>query len=184
MTTTRAAKRAATSQRILAAAQAEFGELGLEKGTIRGIARRAGVDPSLVIQHYGSKDDLFAIAVQLHGDDTGADVAEHLFDVVSVRLGGLPPEMQALVRSMLTAPEATAMMREFLEERADNLAQAMEGDDVELRATLMVSGILGLTIARHFLELRGLVELSDDQMASVVRPFITSPVEQRKRKRR
>jgi AcrR family transcriptional regulator len=174
--TTRAAKRAATSQRILEAAQAEFGEHGLEKATVRAIARRAGVDPSLVIQHYGSKNDLFAIAVQLGGGDTGDDVAQHLFDVLDVRLGGLPPETRALVRSMLTAPEANAMMREFLDERVDNLARAVDGEDAELRAALMVSSILGLTIARHFLELRALVDVTHEQMARTVRPFITSPV--------
>ena len=53
--TSRAAKRAATAQRILDAARAEFGERGLEAATIRRIAQRANVDPSLVMQHYGSK---------------------------------------------------------------------------------------------------------------------------------
>ena len=65
----RAAKRAATAQRILDAARAEFGERGLEAATIRRIAQRADVDPSLVMQHYGSKAALFAIAIQL--DDAG-----------------------------------------------------------------------------------------------------------------
>jgi AcrR family transcriptional regulator len=101
---TRAARRAATAQRILQAAQVEFGEHGLEGTTVRAIAHRAGVDASLVLQHYGTKNDLFAIAAELHRDDTGDDVAGHLFDVLDVRLGGLPPETRALVRSMLTAP--------------------------------------------------------------------------------
>ena len=63
--TSRAAKRAATAQRILDAARAEFGERGLEAATIRRIAQRANVDPSLVMQHYGSKAALFAVAIQL-----------------------------------------------------------------------------------------------------------------------
>jgi AcrR family transcriptional regulator len=78
---TRAAKRAATAQRILEAAQTEFGEHGLEGTTVRAIAQRAGVDPSLVIQHYGSKNDLFAIAAHLHRESTDENVAEHLLDV-------------------------------------------------------------------------------------------------------
>src|ERR1700761_3167124 len=107
---TRAARRAATAQRILSAAQSEFGDHGLEGTTVRAIAQRAGVDPSLVIQHYGSKNDLFAIAARLHRESTGDDVAEHLFEVLDVRLDELPPETRALVRSMLTAPEATKAM--------------------------------------------------------------------------
>ena len=61
----RAARRAATAQRILDAARAEFGQRGLEAATIRRIAQRANVDPSLVMQHYGSKAALFAVAIQL-----------------------------------------------------------------------------------------------------------------------
>jgi AcrR family transcriptional regulator len=45
------------------------------QATVRGIALRAGVDPSLVIQHYGSKHDLFAIATHARASD-GAD-ADH-----------------------------------------------------------------------------------------------------------
>jgi AcrR family transcriptional regulator len=172
--TTRAARRAATAQRIIEAAQAEFGEHGLEGSTVRAIARRAGVDPSLVIQHYGSKNDLFAIATRLHRESTGDDVAGHLFDVLDVRLGGLPPETRALVRSMLTAPEAAEAMRDFLNERVDNLARAAGGDDADLRAALTVSSILGLTIARHFLKLDALAEISGAQVETVLRPWLTA----------
>ena len=70
----RAARRAATAQRILEAARAEFGEHGLEAATIRRIAHRANVDPSLVMQHYGSKAALFAAAIQL--DEAGPGEVE------------------------------------------------------------------------------------------------------------
>ncbi len=173
---TRAAKRAATSQRILEAAQVEFGEHGLEGTTVRAIAQRAGVDPSLVIQHYGSKSDLFAIAAQLHRETTDDDVAAHLFDVLDVRLGQLPPETRALVRSMLTAPEATSAMKQFLDERVANLARAMNGGDAELRAALTVSSILGLTIARHFLKLDALTEISEEQIQTTLRPWLTAAI--------
>ena len=171
---TRAAKRAATSQRILEAAQAEFGEHGLEGTTVRAIAQRAGVDPSLVIQHYGSKNDLFAVAARLHRESTGDDVAGHLFDVLDVRLGELPPETRALVRSMLTAPEATEAMRDFLNERVTNLARATGGGDADLRAALTVSSILGLTIARHFLKLDALSGISEPQIETILRPWLTA----------
>lgn len=171
---TRAAKRAATTQRILKAAQIEFGEHGLEGTTVRAIAQRAQVDPSLVIQHYGSKNDLFAIATQLHRESTDNDVAEHLFDVLDVRLNELPPETRALLRSMLTAPEATKAMRDFLNERVTNLARASGGGDADLRAALTVSSILGLTIARHFLKLDALTEISEPQIQTTLRPWLTA----------
>jgi AcrR family transcriptional regulator len=172
----RAAKRAATAQRILDAARAEFGERGLEAATIRRIAARAGVDPSLVMQHYGSKAALFAVAVQL--DEVAPDeVAAHLHDVLDVRLAALPPETRALVRSMLTAPEAAAAMSVFLNERVSNLSRALDGDDADLRAALIVSSILGLTIARHFLQLDAFADASDADIARVARPWVTTGVD-------
>ena len=172
----RAAKRAATAQRILDAARAEFGEHGFEAATIRSIARRANVDPSLVMQHYGSKAALFAIAIQL-GDAAPEQIEAHLHDVLDVRLGALPPETKALVRSMLTAPEAAASMSAFLNERVANLSRAMGGDDADLRAALIVSSILGLTIARHFLKLNALTSASDADIARVARPWVTTGVD-------
>jgi AcrR family transcriptional regulator len=174
---TRAAKRAATAQRIIEAAQVEFGERGLENATVRGIAQRAGVDPSLVIQHYGSKNDLFAVATRLDGESTGDDVAAHLFEVLDVRLAGLPPHIRALARSMLTAPEATRIMREHLNERIANLARTSADPDAELRAAVTVSGILGLTIARHFLALDGLTDIAPAQVETVLRPWLTAALD-------
>jgi AcrR family transcriptional regulator len=175
-TKSRAARRAATAQRILDAARAEFGEHGLEGATIRAIARRANIDPSLVMQHYGSKAALFAVAIQLDEAGTG-EIEAHLHDVLDVRLAALPPETKALVRSMLTAPEAAASMSEFLNERVANLSRAMGGDDADLRAALIVSSILGLTIARHFLKLDALTSASDADIARVARPWVTTGVD-------
>ena len=172
----RAAKRAATAQRILDAARAEFGERGLEAATIRRIAQRANVDPSLVMQHYGSKAALFAVAIEL-ADAAPGEIEDHLHDVLDVRLGVLPPETRALVRSMLTAPEAAASMSAFLNERVANLSHAMGGEDADLRAALIVSSILGLTIARHFLKLDAFTDASDGDIARVARPWVTTGVD-------
>jgi AcrR family transcriptional regulator len=173
---TRAARRAATAQRILEAARAEFGERGFEGATIRRIAGRANVDPSLVMQHYGSKAALFAVAIQLD-DATPGEVEAHLHDVLDVRLAELPPETKALVRSMLTTSEAAESMSAFLNERVANLSGAMGGEDADLRAALIVSSILGLTIARHFLQLDAFTEAAEADIARVARPWITTGVD-------
>jgi hypothetical protein len=85
--------------------------------------------------------------------------------------------IKALVRSMLTAPEAAASMSAFLNERVVNLSRAMGGDDAHLRAALIVSSILGLTIARHFLKLDAFTEASDADIARVARPWVTTGVD-------
>ncbi|GAA2470528.1 TetR/AcrR family transcriptional regulator [Winogradskya humida] len=171
--TTRDAKRARTAQRILEAAQEEFATHGYKGTTVRAIAERAGVHASLVMQHYGTKADLFAIAVQLPKDNPqGAN--DHLMDVLDVRLGELPPETRALVRSMLTSPEAEASVRAFLDERVDNLTQSFEGDDAQVRALLAVSSILGLTIAQHFLKLSAFDHVPHETLVKAAHTWLSA----------
>ena len=175
-TTSRAARRAATQSRILDAARREFGDRGFEATTVRGVARRAGVDPSLVLQHYGSKSALFTAAIQLPPGEP-EEAVDHLADVLRLRAVSLPPEMQALVRSMLTVPEASDAVRLHLDERIANLAAGIGGPDAELRAAIAVSSILGLTLARHFLRLRAVSSASDDDLVRVASRALTSALE-------
>src|SRR6476659_5721041 len=53
----------ATRAAILAAARARFAAEGFRKATIRAIAADAAIDPSMVMRYFGSKDGLFAAAV-------------------------------------------------------------------------------------------------------------------------
>jgi hypothetical protein len=76
--------------------------------------------------------------------------------VLDVRLAALPPETKALVRSMLTAPEAADSMSAFLNERVVNLSRAMGGDDADLRAALTGA--------------------SEADIARVARPWVTTGV--------
>ena len=47
----------------------------------------------------------------------------------------------------------------------------------DLRAALIVSSILGLTIARHFLDLDAFTRASDTDIARVARPWVTTGVD-------
>lgn len=130
---------------------------------------------SLVLQHYESKASLFTIAVQLPDDDPLA-AEQHILDVLDVRMDALPPEARALVRSMLTIAEAETSMRDFLQERVDNLAGSLGGGtDAELRATLIVSGILGLTITRHFLRLPAFESLPRESLVRAANAWFSAP---------
>jgi len=102
------------------------------------------------------------------------EAADHLADVLKVRATALPPEMRALVRSMLTMPEASEAVRHHLDERIGNLAAGIGGADAELRAAIAVSSILGLTVARHFLQLRAVSSVSDDDLVRVASQAITA----------
>jgi hypothetical protein len=125
------------------------------------------------MQHHGSKAALFRSVVQLDVTDPG-QVETHVKRVVEERMAGLPPELHALVRSMLTVPEATDTMRDYLDDRVRSLSQAMDGDDIEIRATLTECAILGLTIGRHFLHLRAFDGISEAELARVARTWIST----------
>lgn len=169
----RAERRAETARRILRAARSEFASHGYDKTTIRAIAARAGVDPSLIMQHHGSKAALFRSAVQLE-PAARADVGSHLDDVLDSRIAGLPPELHALVRSMLTEPAATEAIREYLDERVVNLARTLSGPTARTDAALAVSTILGITIGRHFLQLTGLDDVSEEELARAARSWLAA----------
>ncbi|NUU05134.1 TetR/AcrR family transcriptional regulator [Leifsonia sp. C5G2] len=171
---TRAERRVATAAKILDAARAEFGEHGADGATIRDIARRAGVDPSLVLQHYGTKQALFSLAVRPATPLDPDEVPAHLREVLAARLHDLPPSTRALMRSMLTSPEAAAVMRDYLQERTDNLARTMTGEDADARAAMVVSSILGITIARHFLQLPPLADLDEATSARLMEGWLAT----------
>lgn len=164
-------RREATAEKILRAAQEEFGERGVEGATIRGIASRAGVDPSLVLQHYGSKRALFSLAVDPVAELAQDGVADHLSEVLDARLRELPASTRALMRSMLTSPEAATVMRDYLLGRAEVLAATSSRNDAHLRAELIVASILGVTIARHFLQFPALATVAGDEAAEILAPM-------------
>ena len=55
---------AATTRELLEAAQLRFARDGFDRTSIRDIAADVGVDQSLVIRYFGSKERLFAAAMQ------------------------------------------------------------------------------------------------------------------------
>lgn len=58
-----AASDVATTARLLAAAQHEFGRVGFDSVRLEDIARAAGISRPSLLYHFGSKDELYAAAV-------------------------------------------------------------------------------------------------------------------------
>ncbi|MEV0383222.1 TetR family transcriptional regulator [Nonomuraea sp. NPDC050643] len=171
---TRAERRRRSEARILDAARALFAEVGYERATIRGIAKAAEVDPALVMQYFGSKQELFQQAVQVSpAAEPGAEeLVEHLLGTLNVKLGELPQSSLAMMRSMLTHPEAAASAREVLGRQIDRLAGSMTGDDARLRAALMTLTLLGVTVGHQLLELDELRGVPQEELARLLRPSL------------
>jgi AcrR family transcriptional regulator len=172
---TRAQRRRQTEERILAAARDQFAGVGYDRATIRAVAAAAQVDPALVMQYFGSKEALFRTAVPSPTGDEPLELgperlAELVLDAVRLKLDEPPAGSLALLRSMLTHPEATARMRTDTTRQVHQFATALPDDDAELRAALLIAATLGLSVARHLLDLDTLREASPEQIVALLRP--------------
>ncbi|MEV6055938.1 TetR family transcriptional regulator [Streptomyces sp. NPDC052107] len=179
---TRADRRRATEARILDRARELFAEKGFDRTTIRAVATAAGVDPALVMQYFGSKRELFTRAVQTVPalpTATDADaLADQLLATLGLKLGGLPEGALAMMRSMLTDPAAAEHARETLGRQIDGVGGALPAaEDRELRAALLVTTLLGVTIGHQLLGLAPLREAPADRVAALLRPAIKALAE-------
>jgi AcrR family transcriptional regulator len=151
---------------ILTAATEEFGEVGYDASTTRGIAARAGVDPALLHHHFGTKADLFtasigaplrpdlAVPEVLSGprEHTGERLVAYVLAVWDSATIG--PRALVMLRTGLSSPHATPVLAGFLRrELLDKVAAGLEVPDAGLRADLAASQIGGLIIARYVLRL-------------------------------
>lgn len=172
-------------EQILRSASDEFGELGYDAATVRGIAARAGVDPSLVHHYFGTKADLFAevvdapmrpdiaVAAILEGprDELGARIVRFLLEAweqPDVQKRGLVI-MRAALGNRMTAPLLAEFLRRELIER---IATRLDVADADLRATLVASQIAGLIVTRYVLRLPAIAEASVDELVDRVGPTV------------
>lgn len=173
----RADRRRATEARILDSARELFAEKGFDRTTIRAVAAAAGVDPALVMQYFGSKRELFSEAVQAlpvspAPTDTDA-LVDQLLATLGLKLGGLPEGTLAMMRSMLTDPAAADHVRAALARQIDGVAATLPtAEDPELRAALIVTTLLGVTIGHQLLALPALHDAPPERVAALLGPAV------------
>ncbi|WP_105567519.1 TetR/AcrR family transcriptional regulator [Microbacterium halophytorum] len=166
---------------IVSAAEAEFAEHGYDGATMRGIAARAGVDAAAIHHHFGTKADLFTTVVDfpVRPDKALEEILAGPVDEIGVRLvtyllvalEDKPTRRKAvsMVRTSLGNRAATPLLAGFLErEVIRKVAARIDGEDVDLRASLVGSQIGGLLIARYVLKLPALAKAPVDEVAARV----------------
>jgi AcrR family transcriptional regulator len=178
---------------ILAAARRGFGEVGYQGTTIRGVARDAGVDPALVHHYFGSKDELFAAALELPVDPAvlvprlveggvdglGERVVRAFLEIWDAVPGQGP--MLALLRSAVADERAAAMLRRFLADVVlGPVVATARSDRPDLRAALCASQMAGLAFTRYVLRLEPVASAPPDELAPVVgatlQRYLTAPL--------
>ncbi len=154
--------RPASERAILDAARACFAELGYSKATIRKIASQAGVDPSLVIQYFGSKADLFSSVMDIqqplsqvlaHQDHFGRHIAEVFLRTYESDADWVQSALGAY-RSAPTEPAAAQAIRDSISRIATlAIAEKVNAPDSELRISVIGSMLVGLLYGRHLIDL-------------------------------
>ena len=177
----RAERRTRSRQVILSAARALFAERGYERTSIRAVADRADVDPALVMQHFGSKDGLFAAAAQgsvpveglvgAGGGELTHALVRHVVDAfedVDQR-----PAIEALMRSSLTHPAAGEVMRDqVMADVQAAVADTIGGPEAAVRAALLNATMLGVTISRYLLEVPALATADVEDLERILTPAL------------
>lgn len=174
-----------TREAILAAAKESFAVSGYDATTIRGVGRTAGVDPALVHHFFGTKQELFAAAMDLPVDPSqivpalladGLDgLGERLIRMFLLVWDTAPGQgpMLALLRSAAANDQAAAMLREFLTHSIlGPLTRAAGRDRPEMRASLIGSQMMGLAVARYIVRLEPLSATDADTIAPIIGPTI------------
>jgi AcrR family transcriptional regulator len=172
-----------TRDAVLAAARRAFAARGYERTTVRAIAADAGVDASMVIRYYGSKDDLFRAATEtdLALPDLSRVPAADRGTVLAQRFVELwdDPEtgevLTVLLRSAPTSAGAAERIRDTFTGQVLAMVRRAGADaDVDLtaRAAALGSFMLGSALARYVLELPPLATAPADEVVAVMAPVI------------
>ncbi|MEU6862572.1 TetR family transcriptional regulator [Streptomyces sp. NPDC046876] len=168
-----------TKAAILRAARERFAAQGYERTTIRAVAADAGIDPSMVMRYFGSKEKLFdaALEVDLRLPDLAA-VAEPELPGALVRhfverWEGDPADdaLLVLLRSAVTNERAAERMRAvFAEQVAPALAAAVGVERAARAAGPVAAQLLGLALTRYLLRLPPVAALTPDAVVAALTP--------------
>jgi AcrR family transcriptional regulator len=174
----RAEQRRRTEARILDAAAQIFLTAGYERTTIRAVASAAGVDAGLVMHYFESKQELYRRVIdaapvpEISG--APAEATEQILAMLADRLASTPVASLALLRSMLTNPEAASAASAGIARYEAQIAEAIPAADADLRAAIISAVTIGITISRHLIKADELATVDPAQVISLLRPCIRS----------
>ena len=171
--------------RILEAARTEFAGRGYDKTSIRGIAKAAGVDAALVHHYFGTKDEVFAAAIEvsfepalvipavLDGspDELGERLARYFISIWENPATRAP--LLAIIRSALTHEAAAKVLRGFVLRRLlERIAGELDVPDPTFRAELAASHMIGIAILRYVIQAEPLASADPEKIIAMVAPTL------------
>lgn len=174
-----------TRTAILDAARIRFADTGFDKTSIRAIAGDADVDPALVHHYFGTKQQLFAAAVDFPADP---EVTLSVIDrapldelgvtavraVLAVWDSPAGPGIVAMVRSMFGGGKpnlARSFLLQVVLERV-RVRIATPDDDGRARISLAAAQMIGLLTARKIIGIEPLASMPIDAVVDAVGPSV------------
>lgn len=175
-----------TRTAIRVAAGRLFADVGLDQTSLRALARAAGVDPSLVLHYFGSKERLFFEVMRatmapdmesVFAPSRGrGEIGERLVEAFLMRWDavGDGSAFSALVRAGMTNERVRELLREFIEsDIRRRVAARIGGSDVDFRVGLVATQLMGLGFARYVVHLRPVAGASPGALVAAIGPTIT-----------
>ncbi|MET9320968.1 TetR family transcriptional regulator [Streptomyces sp. NPDC003038] len=174
-----------TQERIRLAARSEFAARGYDKTSVRGVAKAAGVDPALVHHYFGSKDDLFAAAIELSMEPAllvpavigegpegiGERLARYFLGIWENPATRAP--LLAVIRSALTHEAAAKVLRRLVLRRVlERVAADLDVPDPTFRAELAASHMVGIAILRYVVQVEPLASADPEDIVALVAPTL------------
>ncbi|MEU4315743.1 TetR family transcriptional regulator [Nocardia sp. NPDC024068] len=164
---------AATREAILQSAIGHFARAGYDGAGVREIARDAGVTAMLVNRYFGSKEQLFAEAVDIsftppvfiadRPEVAGTWTAAAL--VARTNPDAEPPEPFLIMLRSLSNPRATEIVRDALERHVGRrLANRIPGPGGRLRGEVVLSLIAGTLLMRRVIGMPTLGEAQPQEL--------------------
>ncbi|MFJ2934867.1 TetR family transcriptional regulator [Streptomyces sp. NPDC087219] len=172
-------------ERILEAARAQFAERGYDKTSVRGIAKAAGVDAALVHHYFGTKDEVFAAAIEVSFEPAavvpaivggpreaiGERLARFFIGVWENPVSRAP--LLAIVRSALTHEAAAKVLRAFVLRRLlERIADELDVPDPKFRAELAASHMIGIAILRYVIRVEPMASVDPEEIVAMVAPTL------------
>lgn len=175
----------AARERILEAARTAFAERGYDKTSVRGIAKLAGVDAALVHHYFGSKEEVFAAAIEVSfepalvvpavlaegPDQVGERLARFFFGVWENPATRAP--LLAVIRSAVTHEAAAKALRTFVLRRIlERVAGDLDVPNPKFRAELAASHMIGIAFVRYVIKVEPLASADQEEIIAIVAPTL------------
>jgi AcrR family transcriptional regulator len=174
-----------TREEILEVARRRFAEAGYDASSMRAIAAEAGVDASVVVHFFGSKEGLFRAAVgwpfdpsvladeiQVQGrGDVGAGLARTFLRNWDDPVTG--PALLAVLRSAMTHEVSAGLLREFLRRHVFSQAARLGLEsDPRLRVDLVAAQLVGAAVLRYGLRIEPIASQSIEELVRWLAPVL------------